>query len=327
MSNTDNPLISVIIPVYNVEKYVDRCIDSVCKQTYTNLEIIIVDDGSTDNSGVLCENWQKKDDRIIVLHKSNSGLSGARNVGIDISKGEYIAFVDSDDYLLPNMYEELLNLLRKSHADIAHCDFRCTNEELPESQDKTEILMSSDEAFLYCAEHNKWSVWCNLYSAYVWEHIRFAEGRYFQDAMSFTEVAAKQYTWVFTTAKYYIYNVSNVSITRCERTEKHLLDGVELFRRLEKYVSTIQTESDNAAYFIWRTWMGHFSLAVKSKKLDYHIAKWNWAEVGKIMLPLYSKMKRSPRYRSLAFKSKMRIMAFRYVPVISQIFINGKLGR
>ncbi len=327
LNNIDNPLISVIIPVYNVEKYIEKCIDSVCKQTYSNLEIIIIDDGSTDGSGKLCDKWQKEDDRIIVLHKRNSGQSGARNAGLDISKGDYIAFVDSDDYILPNMYEELLNLLRENHADIAHCDFQRTDEELPESKDSIKMLMSSEEAFLYCAEREKWSVWCSLYSARVWEYIRFTEGRYFQDAMALTEVMARSFIWAFTTAKYYVYNVSNVSTTRSERTEKHLFDGVELLKRLGEYAGAIQTEPDNAAYFVWCTWMGHFGLAMRSKKLDYYIVKEAWNEISKTMLPMYGKVIKSSYYRSLSFRSKMRIKAFRYAPVISQMLINRKSDR
>lgn len=102
-----NDLISVVIPVYNVEKYLDKCIETVSKQTYTNLEIILVDDGSNDLSPEICEAWKNKDKRIIVIHKENGGLSSARNVGIDLAKGKYITFVDSDDYIDLKMIETL----------------------------------------------------------------------------------------------------------------------------------------------------------------------------------------------------------------------------
>ena len=117
-----NDLISIIIPVYKVEKYLEKCIESVLKQTYTNLQIILVDDGSPDNCGKICDEYAKKDSRIEVIHKANGGLSDARNVGISKAKGRYIGFVDSDDYIKEDMYEILLNLIKKYDADVSICN-------------------------------------------------------------------------------------------------------------------------------------------------------------------------------------------------------------
>lgn len=117
------PLISVIIPVYNVEKYLDRCINSVVKQTYNNLEIILVDDGSPDNCPKLCDEWAKKDSRIRVIHKKNAGVSAARNTGIDECKGDYISFVDSDDWMEETFCEEMLNVIKENKADYAACGY------------------------------------------------------------------------------------------------------------------------------------------------------------------------------------------------------------
>ena len=114
-------LISIIIPIYNVEKYLNRCIESIVNQTYKNLEIILVDDGSPDNCPMMCDNWAKKDTRIIVIHKINGGLSDARNYGIEKSRGKYIAFVDSDDYIELHYIEYLYELLINNNADIACC--------------------------------------------------------------------------------------------------------------------------------------------------------------------------------------------------------------
>lgn len=115
----NTPLISVVIPVYNIEEYLERCVNSVCQQTYSNLEIILVDDGSTDGSGRLCDKLAEKDERIKVFHKENGGSSSARNLGLLQAKGEYIGFVDSDDYVSPQMYELLSNAIKKHGADIA----------------------------------------------------------------------------------------------------------------------------------------------------------------------------------------------------------------
>ena len=112
-------LISIIVPVYNVEKYIDKCINSIINQTYKNIEIIIVDDGSKDNSGIICDKLKEKDNRIKVIHKENGGLSDARNSGLKIAKGEYIGFVDSDDYIKEDMFETLYNLSKKYNSEIS----------------------------------------------------------------------------------------------------------------------------------------------------------------------------------------------------------------
>lgn len=114
-----SPLISVVIPVYNIEKYLERCVKSVCDQTYQNIEILLVNDGSTDSSGELCEKLAQQDNRIRVFHKENGGSSSARNLGISQAKGEYIGFVDSDDYISENMYEILLSAIREYQVQIA----------------------------------------------------------------------------------------------------------------------------------------------------------------------------------------------------------------
>lgn len=115
------PLISVIVPIYKVEQYLDKCIDSIVNQTYKNLEIILVDDGSPDNCPQMCDEWAKKDDRIIVIHKENGGLSDARNAGLNIANGEYISFVDSDDWVDIQMYQVLYDAIIATKSDIASC--------------------------------------------------------------------------------------------------------------------------------------------------------------------------------------------------------------
>ncbi|MEI7668283.1 MAG: glycosyltransferase family A protein, partial [Erysipelotrichaceae bacterium] len=123
-------LISVIVPVYNVEKYIDRCVSSILNQTYKNLDIILVDDGSQDKSGQICDEYALKDNRIKVLHKSNGGLSDARNKGIELSKGEYISFVDSDDTISNNFIDKLYNLCVNYSSDISMCYFKQFTSEI-----------------------------------------------------------------------------------------------------------------------------------------------------------------------------------------------------
>lgn len=117
-------LVSIIVPVYKVEQYLSRCVDSILQQSYSNLEIILVDDGSPDSCGMICDEYQKKDSRVQVIHKSNGGLSDARNYGIEAAQGKYLAFVDSDDWLDFDMIDILYRVLTSQDADIAECSYR-----------------------------------------------------------------------------------------------------------------------------------------------------------------------------------------------------------
>lgn len=146
----NTPLISVVIPVYNIEEYLERCVNSVQKQTYTNLEILLVDDGSTDNSGNICDRLAATDDRIKVFHKPNGGSSSARNLGISKAKGDYIGFVDSDDYISENMYDLLYSAIERNEATIAQVgrdEIDAEGNSLPnicEPPDKEEFISAGD---------------------------------------------------------------------------------------------------------------------------------------------------------------------------------------
>ncbi len=120
------PKVSIIVPVYNVEKYLRRCIDSILRQTLTDIEVILVDDGSFDSSGKICEEYARKDSRLRVIHQKNAGVAVARNTGLDIASGDYIAFVDSDDYIEPNMYQSMMQVANQYDCDVVLCD--CVKE-------------------------------------------------------------------------------------------------------------------------------------------------------------------------------------------------------
>lgn len=132
MQNTNNELVSVIVPVYKVEPYLDRCVASILAQTYPNLEVILVDDGSPDNCPALCDAWAQRDARIRVIHKKNGGQSDARNVGLDAASGAYISFVDSDDYIAENFIETLYDLLHEYHTDISAVHWKLVYADAPE---------------------------------------------------------------------------------------------------------------------------------------------------------------------------------------------------
>lgn len=128
MEKQKQTLVSIIIPIYKVEQYLIDCIQSVCSQTYKNIEIILVDDGSPDNCGKICDDYAKMDKRISVIHKENGGLSDARNKGIDIARGDYITFVDSDDYVETTFIEDLYNAIEKTNSDISICNINVVDE-------------------------------------------------------------------------------------------------------------------------------------------------------------------------------------------------------
>lgn len=146
---TDLPLISVVVPVYRVEKYLDHCIQSIAEQTYSNLEILLVDDGSPDGSGAICDRWAARDSRIRVFHKQNAGAGAARNTALDTARGEIITFVDSDDYLHPNMFSHLCGLM-KDGVEIAECEIGITERDDLAMDDGTgaEILVCETEEAL-----------------------------------------------------------------------------------------------------------------------------------------------------------------------------------
>lgn len=181
------PKISVIVPVYNVAQYLPQCIESLLGQTLEDIEVILVDDGSQDKSSQICDSYAQKDERIKVRHKINGGLSDARNAGLEIAQGEYIAFLDSDDWVEKNVYEYLYNLIQKEDADIVQCDYiKAFSEDakIDFSSAVTESICTNIEALclLYGEEYVKTVVvWNKLYKRAVFDNIRFPKGKIHED--------------------------------------------------------------------------------------------------------------------------------------------------
>ena len=179
-------LISVIVPVYRVEDYLDECIQSIVDQTYSNLEIILVDDGSTDNCPAICEKWARKDSRIRVIHKNNGGLSDARNAGIEIATGDYIAFVDSDDFIKQDMLEKLHAALTKDGSDIVACGILTCEAEKQTAWGCERVIGTANEiyALLYDDATYPVAAWNKLYRRCCWETLRFPVGKTCEDAFT-----------------------------------------------------------------------------------------------------------------------------------------------
>ncbi len=179
------PLISVIVPVYNVNQYLERCLESIISQTYHNLEILLVDDGSIDGSGETCDKYALKDMRIKVIHKENGGLSSARNAAIDILTGTYITCVDSDDYVTEDYVEYLYNLLQHNHADISMCQLKkiySDKDKLDAVPIMTEVLNGKD-AIKYYLYQKKFtaSAHCKMYKCELFHSLQYPVGKYHED--------------------------------------------------------------------------------------------------------------------------------------------------
>lgn len=222
-------LISVIIPVYNVEQYLVRCMNSVLNQTYKNLEIILVDDGSTDNSGIMCDEYAEKDSRVKVIHKSNGGLSSARNAGLDIAKGEYIGFVDSDDWISADMYSMLYELINRGNYDISICGIARTYDSQSnafyEKSFIEKITEYSSIAFqkkilkVNTQDSNHYAV-NKLYSKKVFKNARYPNGLIDEDVEG-TFLAVLDSEYIIETNKVgYFYWVNPQSITTSRFSKK-----------------------------------------------------------------------------------------------------------
>ncbi|BBH27394.1 glycosyl transferase family 2 [Intestinibaculum porci] len=184
----DNPLISVIVPIYNVEQYLKRCVESIRRQTYSNLEIILVDDGSPDNCGKICDDYKKEDNRIKVIHKKNGGLSDARNAGIEIAQGEYITCIDSDDFISQFFIENLWIAIQKSGCEIATSWFAdyYEGDNIPEAKkvDMKDIAVLSREEFykkLLYQDGVEVSAWGKLYKTDLFEGVKYPVGKLYED--------------------------------------------------------------------------------------------------------------------------------------------------
>jgi len=182
-------LISIIVPVYNIESYLDKCIATILNQSYLFFELILINDGSTDDSGKICESWSERDDRIQVIHQKNAGAAAARNAGLERAKGEYLMFVDGDDYISDQLCERLLNELVESKAQCCVCGWNYVDEKGNTSESvvveniiETTGIMALHERYL--KEYNRFNTvvpWGKMFHWSMWEGLRFENGLYFED--------------------------------------------------------------------------------------------------------------------------------------------------
>lgn len=269
--------ISVIVPVYNVEAYLDRCVYSILNQTYQNLEIILIDDGSTDTSPAKCDAYAAKDGRIKVLHKPNGGLSDARNAGLALAEGTYIGYVDSDDWIEPDMYASLYRACVDNHAQLAVCRyFEEYKDRTKAGGNGTVVPLTREELLkIYISGHEEYviynSVWSKLFQRELVEGMQFPKGRNSEDIMYTTRAFCRLNRAVYLDRCLYHYVLDrDGSIMNASRAERMFGDELPFWREhiacIRKMVSPRM--ADLAAYAFERRLLFYYIDAQNSKNKE-----------------------------------------------------------
>lgn len=258
----DKGLISVIVPVYRVEKYLDRCIESIVDQTYTNLDIILVDDGSPDKCPVICDQWALKDSRIKVIHKKNGGLSDARNAGMKVAKGEFIGFVDSDDWIAPEMYQKLLDSIINVGSDISACSVEMVWEDsapkkmLTKQINKTLNKVDAQRELLHESDLLQ-PVWYKLYKRELIKDILFEVGKQHEDVFwSYQAIGkAERVSIIDYIGYYYLQRSESIMGQKYSLKRLNVMDAI--CQRQEYFASAFPELLGEGVISIWGTCLYH----------------------------------------------------------------------
>jgi glycosyltransferase involved in cell wall biosynthesis len=229
-----NPKISVVVPVFNSELHLQKCIDSICKQTYVNLEIIIVNDGSTDNSSVISDDLANKDNRIKVIHKKNEGVSVARNIGVELATGEYIGFVDSDDWLEQDAYEKIVDIIIEQRVEAVIFEYKIVHEDGNYKHNyykKLNGFMTNEKAIESVISPVSRFIWNKVFSKRLLKDIEFDSTLFYgEDTLYAIQALSKAQLIFYLSEPLYNYFQSPSSVTRSEFNSK-IFTGVTAFRK------------------------------------------------------------------------------------------------
>lgn len=271
MPDDGKELISVIVPVYNVEKYLDRCMASLLAQTYTKLEIILVDDGSTDNSGLMCDGYAQKDRRIKVVHKENGGLSDARNAGLKIAHGAFIGYVDSDDWIEADMYEKMYQACMEHDAQLAVCRYAREYKDHSDTGGSAKtVALDRDELLrIYICGHEEYiiynSVWSKLYKRELVDGLIFPKGRNSEDIMYTTAAFCRLVRAVYLDECLYHYVIGREGSIMNASSEKRMFeDELPFWREHIACISSMASKEMGAlaAYHFWRRLLFYYTDAM-----------------------------------------------------------------
>lgn len=303
-------LVSVVIPVYNVEKFLKKCVESVLNQTYRNLEIILVDDGSTDSSGRMCDELGNCDERVIVIHKKNGGLSDARNVGLNVARGVYYAFVDSDDYISPDMVEIMVKSVRENSCEIAICNmirFSESGESAlfyhPVAQKQ---ILLGDDRFKTLQQP---SVCNKLFRASLFQNIRFPKGKYYEDTFVYHELLYRAQNVVLTGSNSYWYLERADSIVGSPKYTFRYFDFIEaVWKRAEFLIeNNVKPYGEEACLSLYAAFSNAEKYIKKNSenKQKFKTAREQYNFAYTVL------MKRS---NNINLKQKIRLFLLKYVP-------------
>lgn len=271
-------LISVIVSVYNIKEYLPRCVESILSQTYRNLEIILVDDGSEDGSGAICDEYAAKDGRVKVIHKENAGPSGARNAGLREATGQYIGYVDGDDSIMPKMYERMLNALIAHKVPVAICRYRQVGKgakNVPATE--AVVPLSRTEALeFYICGHKQYqlvpAVWNKLYEREVLKDIRFVPKKQSEDIMYTTEVFCRMNGCVYLDTPYYNYTVDRQRSIMNDRIGQRRFDyEIPNWRKQAAYLKSEGYDllAQKSVYYFYRRMLFYYIDFRKASQINF----------------------------------------------------------
>ena len=274
--------------MYNVEKYLNRCIDSIIEQTYKKIEIILVDDGSTDSCPQICDDYEKKDNRVKVIHKQNGGLSDARNVGTDIAKGEYITYIDSDDFVTKDYCEFLYNNMIRFKADMSICKHYILFENGSKIDTGTVkiYVLNNKEAFdkLLYSDDLDVSAWSKLYKRELFRDIRYPKGRLYEDSATTYKLIDKCINIVFESEPKYVYAIRNDSITNntFNKSKMDLISSTnEMCDYIERKFPDLKKACSRRKMYAYLSTLSQFVSCKKNCKENQKYFKEIWSYIKK----------------------------------------------
>lgn len=307
--NSCRPLVSIIIPVYDVENYLDRCVKSVVNQDYTNLEIILVDDGSPDHCPAMCDEWAKKDARIIVVHKCNGGLASARNAGLDIFTGSVVTFVDSDDWIEPTLVSTMVQWKNEANADVCICgNFNDNIEGHPVNIAAKSLTAQANgkEALRLFLYHKRYTgpVWGKLFDSTFFtgeRAIRFHEGLNSEDYYVLVQVYERmRLVYMQTSTRLYHYCFRSGSICHTSDVDAHTFDEMRIVDLCCCYLKEVNYSDWRAInYFKMQGCADVMFALLKKNDGKAYLAKYA-KQLRRLLIPVLS-----DRYVSLTYKFKL----------------------
>lgn len=330
MSESAIPLISIIVPVFNISKYLERCVDSIINQSYPNIEIILVDDGSTDNSGQICDIFSRKDQRVRVIHKVNGGLSSARNAGLSVMQGEYVGFVDGDDFIDKYMYETLVKAILDNDADVVQTGFHHTRGDgriVDTVEFKEATYTNLNDMFYnrFKKSNIHVGVWTKLYKSKIFRNIRFLDGYVFEDYAILPNIlnACRRFVVIGGAFYHYVSNPQGISAGKVNL--KVIKSRLEVPLYVLKCIEEIDKNHIRYAYkYICESSIKGYCKIIETDKIDNETKK----EYKRKLITQYNKYfeiyKKDTLLNEQNLPHKIKVYLFYATPYFAYLVISSK---